>query len=653
MSIRGLFILIAFVLLEALVVHPTKGTERGSSIPSIPATSISSAPTSDTLQYARDIAPLFTQYCQKCHSGEKPKGDLRLDFKDEAAVRKQLATDREFWQRVAENIRTGEMPPKKKPQPSDAERSRITRWIDHDLLAINCNSPHDPGHVTVRRLNKTEYNNTIRDLLHLKQFNGADDFPADDRGYGFDNNGDVLSLSPVIVERYLKASDQAMKQAFGDPEAKAALTRAAAGYKEDFADWQAKIRLVIEDFAPRAYRRAVTRAEIDRLMAFAALSLSQDGESRDKATMLPMRAALMSPEFLFRIERDANPTADAVAVPLNEFELASRLSYFLWSSMPDDELFRLAREKKLRDNLDAQVRRMLRDPKARALTQSFAGQWLEIRGLGQVTRDPAVFPNFTPALLESMKQETEQFFEAIVCDDLSIMNFLDSDFTYLNATLARHYGISNIEGDAFRRVALAPGQRGGLLTQASILTITSNPTRTSPVKRGKWILENIFNTPPPPPPPNVPALEEDTKKITGTLRQVLEKHRSDSHCISCHERMDPLGLALENYDATGAWRTRDGSAPVDASGSLITGETFKDPREFRSILAKKQSEFRRGFSAKMLTYALGRGLEYYDTCAVNDICAEVAKQENHFSGLVTAVVKSRPFQYRKGTTGAN
>jgi mono/diheme cytochrome c family protein len=641
MRIRGLFILIGLLPLGTLIDNPTKGIERPATAPG------------ESFHYGHDIAPLLNTYCVKCHSGDKPKGDLRLDFKDETAVREQLDKDREFWQRVAENVRSGEMPPKKKPQPSDRERLVITQWIDRDLLALDCTSPHDPGHVTARRLNKAEYNNTVRDLLNLKEFNGADDFPADDRGYGFDNNGDVLSLSPVIVERYLKASDEAIKQAFRDPAAKAALTRAAKGQPEDFADWQAKIRLVIEDFAPRAYRRPVSAAEIDRLMAFAALSLSQDGESRDKATMLPMRAALMSPDFLFRIERDSDVESHGAALPLNEFELANRLSYFLWSSMPDDELFRLAREKKLREGLDEQVHRMLRDPKAKALTQNFAGQWLEIRGLGQVRRDPALFPAFTPGLLIAMKEETERFFEAIVHDDLSIMNFLDSDFTFLNGPLAKHYGIANVEGDAFRRVALTSGQRGGLLTQASILTITSNPTRTSPVKRGKWILENIFNTPPPPPPPNVPSLEEDSKKITGTLRQVLEKHRADSHCISCHERMDPLGLALENYDATGAWRVRDGTGPVDPSGSLMTGETFKTPGEFRAILSKKQSEFRRGLSAKMLTYALGRGLEYYDTCAINDICAEVAKRENRFSGLVMAIVKSRPFQYRKGTTGVH
>jgi hypothetical protein len=520
------------------------------------------------------------------------------------------------------------------------------------VLALDRGAAHRPGRAVNRRLNKTEYNNTIRDLLYLKDFHGADDFPADDRGYGFDNNGALLTLSPVLIEHYLKASQDAVNAAFADPQAKTRLTRAGRGQSEDFADFQKRVRPVVEEFARRAYRRPVTAGEVDRLMSFAALSFAHDGESVDKAMSLPMRAALMSPDFLFRVERDPDPPQKSRAAPVNEFELASRLSYFLWSSMPDEELFQLAAERKLRHSLEAQVARMLHDPRAAALTQSFAGQWLEIRGLEQVQRDREMYPDFTPELCRAMKGETDHFFAAIVNEDLSIMNFLDADFTYVNEPLAKLYGIPNIKGDEFQRVKLDPARRGGLLTQAAILTITSNPTRTSPVKRGKWILENIFNTPPPPPPPDVPPLQDDGRKITGTLRQVLEKHRADPRCSSCHERMDPLGLALENYDAIGAWRTRDIGGPVDPSGTLSTGEKFNSPQEFRALMAARRSQFRRGLAAKMLTYAIGRGLEYDDTPAIDAICDAVAHHEDRFSALVIAIINSDPFQYRAAQAGA-
>jgi hypothetical protein len=605
----------------------------------------------EKVSYSEHIAPLLKKYCVTCHGGPKPKGDISLSFRDENEVAAKARADRKFWERVARNIRSGEMPPGSRPKPDDRERDLLVGWIDRDLLALDCTSGRDPGRVTVRRLNRAEYANTIRDLLYLDEFRADDDFPADDRGYGFDNNGDLLTLSPILVEAYLKAAEEAVTAAFRDRQAKAKLLRPAQGFREDFADRQAKVRKVIEAFAPRAYRRPVSKDEVDRLMHFAALSFAHENESFDKAYSLCMRAALLSPAFLFRIERDPDPDGKGRAGLINEFELASRLSYFLWSSMPDDELFQLARDKKLRESLPAQVRRMLADPKATAVTEQFAGQWLEFRGLDKVTRDPELFPDFDAALRRAMKTETSLFFEAIVKEDRSIMDFLDADFTFVNERLARHYGIPGVSGEEFRRVRLDPERRGGVLTHASVLTLTSMTTRTSPVKRGLWILDNIFNTPPPPPPPDVPALPDDGKKITGTLRQALAKHRADPNCVSCHERMDPYGLALENYDAVGAWRTRDGGEPIDPSGTLVTGEKFKGPREFRSILASKKTEFRRGLAGKMLVFALGRGLEYHDACALDNICAAVARSGDRFSSLVLAIVESYPFQYRKGKAG--
>lgn len=600
-----------------------------------------------------DVAVILEQFCVTCHSGDEPEADLSLHFRDQQEAEALAREDRDLWQRLVAALRSGYMPPEDLPKPDDHQRELLVTWVERDLLGVDCASPRDAGRVTTRRLNRTEYNNTIRDLLYLDDFHGADQFPADDRGYGFDNNGELLSLSPAMIEQYLETADRALQQAFDNPEARSKLTRSAADHQEDFSSFQAKVRLVIEEFTPRAWRRPVRGDEIDRLMEFAALSFAHDGESTERAMMLTMRAALLSPEFLFRIERASDAeSGDDQAIALSEFELASRLSYFLWASMPDEELFRLARAQQLRANLDAQVRRMLKDPKASALTESFAGQWLEIRGLDDVQRDPERFPTFTPQLRSAMKRETELFFECIVKEDRSIMEFLDADFTFLNETLARHYGIENIEGEEFRRVALDPSQRGGLLTQASVLTLTSNPTRTSPVKRGKWILENLLNTPPPPPPPDVPSLEGDGKPLTGSLREVLEQHRADPNCITCHQLMDPYGLALENYDAIGAWRTHENDVEIDASGAVSSGETFAGPRELRQIVASKQKQFRRALVSKMLIYALGRGLEYYDKCTIDDICARLEDDEDRFSALIQGIVHSVPFQNRPPIAGA-
>lgn len=603
--------------------------------------------------FDRDIAPLLKKYCVSCHGGENPEADVALDLDGVEQVESKFLRDREFWATVGDALRNRIMPPGRRPKPDDGERGRIIAWIERGLAAADGDGPRDPGRVTARRLNKLEYRNTVRDLLHLPDYEPSVDFPADDRAYGFDNNGDVLTLSPILVELYLKATEDALKLAFKDRESKAALTRPAKGFREDFANRQAKVRLMIKAFAPRAYRRLVSDEEVDRLMEFAALSFTHDGESFDRATMLPMRAAMMSPEFLFRIEQERDSEGAPGIAPLDEFELASRLSYFLWCSMPDDELFQLAAQGKLRDSLEAQVRRMLQDPRAAALTESFAGQWLEIRGLDNVQRDPERFPGFTPALRAAMKRETELFFETIVKEDASILDLLTADFTFVNGILAEHYGIVGVEGDEFRRVRLDAQRRGGILTHASILTVTSKPTRTSPVNRGKWILDNLFNTPPPPPPPDVPSIEDDGKKLTGTLREIMAKHRADANCISCHARMDPLGFALENYDAIGRWRSKDGEDPVDASGTLVTGESFRNPAEFRAILASKRDNFRRGLAEKLTTYALGRGLESYDRRAVEGICAATNAGGDRFSALMLAIVRSNPFQYRRAKGATN
>jgi mono/diheme cytochrome c family protein len=588
--------------------------------------------------FVRDVAPILAKYCIQCHGGKRPKGDMSLEqFKTDADALKQP----KLWENVAANLRSGDMPPAGKPKPSAAEMDRVLTWIDTQTAQVDCTKARDPGRVTLRRLNRAEYKNTIRDLIGI-DFKPADDFPADDVGYGFDNIGDVLSLSPLLLEKYLAAAEKIAEMAFKEPAARRRiLITRKGGNPRDYP------RFVIENFARRAYRRPVTPDEVTRLHRFVDLAVS-NGDPHVRGIQLAVQATLVSPHFLFRVERTPRARGDKRVFDITGHELASRLSYFLWSSMPDDELFRLAGEKSLRDNLEAQVRRMLQDPKARGLTENFAGQWLQIRNLRTMTPDPGTYPAFDEPLRSAMARETELFFETIVKEDRSILDFLDADFTFVNERLARHYGLADIKGDEFRRVSLAGVERRGVLTHASILTVTSNPTRTSPVKRGKWILDNILNTPPPPPPPDVPELEEQKGELKGSLRQRMEMHRSKPICASCHQRMDPLGFGFENFDGIGAWRTHEGKFAIDPSGVLPGGQTFKGPKELVAILKTKEAEFRRCLVEKMLTYALGRGLEAYDRCAVDDICAEVARNGNRFSSLVLAIVKSDPFQKRKG-----
>lgn len=523
---------------------------------------------------------------------------------------------------------------------------------------------------TAHRLNRYEYNATIRDLLAVP-FQPAADFPIDDSGYGFDNIADVLSLSPALMEKYLAAAEKSARAAIVAPTPpQPSVQRFAASdfhYKVDFeGDYDVLIalrrgstpvtfsidgvpvetdanefrihlgrgnpRLVADspnlayvelrgpynpitpppsesyrrvfhcghppghhtlacartnlaDLARRAYRRPVTSDEIEGLMHFV-----KQADSIEQGMQVALEAILVSPRFLFRIEPDS----------LDDFQFASRLSYFLWSSMPDDQLFELAAQHRLRDPeiLRAQIHRMLLDPKSRALVENFGGQWLQTRNLDSLQPDPAKFPEFTNDLRHDMQRETQLFFQSIIRDDRPISDFLAGNYTFLNQRLAAFYGIPNVEGTQFRRVDLPPdSHRGGILTEASVLTVSSYPARTSPVIRGKWILENLLDSPPPPPPPNVPKLDETALGATATVRQRLEQHRANPACKGCHSRMDPLGFSLENYDAIGRWRTHDGDLPIDAGAG---------PDALKQSLLKDQDRFARCLASKLATYALGR-----------------------------------------------
>jgi hypothetical protein len=618
------------------------------------------APKPARADFKTAIAPLLEKYCTGCHGGDCPKNDLSLEFGDERGVEQRLRKDRKVFERMAERVRLGEMPPGRRAKPGDEEKDALVTWIDRDVLGIGSAGPHGPLPVArVRRLTRVEYANTIRDLFYFKEFKPADELPADDSGYGFDNIADLLSVSPNLLEQYLKTAEQAITQL--DKTAKPSPNWAEKDktywepndgvflpirdVKLRFNNNQDRVRLVLTKFLPRAYRRPVKKVEIERLMDFARQSLAQEGESfiRPLSTYAPLRAAICSPHVLLRVEKDP-PKGVA---PVSEYELASRLSYFLWSSMPDDELFKLAEEGRLRARQEEQVRRMLKAPKAQALVTNFAAQWLCLGALRKASPDRKLFPDFDEPLREAMRQETERFVERVFKDDRSIMEFLDADYTFLNERLARHYGIDGVRGKEFRLVKLDPKHhRGGLLTQASILTLTSPPTRTSPVKRGIWVLLTLFNNPPAPPPASVPPLESDGAALIGTVRQVLQKHRDNVQCAGCHNKIDPYGLALENFDAVGAWRTREAGADIDSSGSLPNGKSFNDFAEFRAVLNASQAEFRKALVEKLLTYALGRGLEYADKLAVQDICSRVARQHDRFSSVILAIVESDLFQKR-------
>lgn len=786
------------------------------------------------------IQPFLAQHCSQCHNAGFKSGGLDIEALKSPA---SIAQDREAWENIDHKLKTGEMPPKGMPRPNLNDIDAVTSWLDKEFARLDHLAKPDPGRITARRLNRAEYNNTIRDLLGV-DFKPADDFPQDDSGYGFDNIGDVLSLSPVLMEKYLTAAEKIARTAvFGsealkptvsrhrpptqkidpvtvipteydqtgltlpssvhtthrfpvdgeyniklflggtrpagsdpvpvtlwidgqqiqtldfDPEGKASFSFDRQGFDGVYQDFKVKVKAgehwiagtisryyeglpakykgpnptkrpappppqfnppkglpperveafrkrfeerskelapvnevrvtyfeiagpyaqhkgpsaeslkqvfvcghapgkhvpgcgkkIIANLSRHAFRRPVTPVEVNQLTSFITLA-QKHGDSFEEGLVQAIQAMLVSPHFLFRIEQ-SRTTASADAVqPIGQYELASRLSYFLWSSMPDDELLQCADKGTLRNPevLKAQVQRMLKDPRSDALIENFAGQWLELRKLESAKPDRDRFPQFDQYLLMSMRKETEMFFDNIVREDGSITDFIDANYSFLNERLARFYNVPNIKGPEFRKVTLpSESQRGGILTQASVLTVSSYPNRTSPVLRGKWILENILNAPPPPPPPGVPNLDEAKVGSAASLRQQLEQHRTNPTCAACHSRMDPLGFGLENFDAIGQWRTLDGKFPIDSSGTLPNGKTFKGPQELKVILKADRNAFAQGMTEKLLTYALGRGLERYDKPVVKQIANRVAENDYRFSSLALAIVESLPFQMRRG-----
>ncbi len=779
--------------------------------------------------YQKTVQPFLSKNCSTCHNDKQKIANLSFDpFRDPAFALQQ----KDAWGNILEKLITAKMPPPGTLQPSRTDVAAVTKWIENVLGTSNRRPALNPGSVTARRLNRVEYNNTIRDLLGVA-VRPADEFPVDDSGYGFDNIGDVLTVSPMLMEKYMASAASVSRLAiFGEPlpakptrlarllnrrspdandvlnkgnyfpysirgamygnwvfpvdaeyefrlrvanfrpdkaadlrttkqnreptavgeqkgvelqaflEAarKAAPPRqvvlsvdgqtvltdvvegtAAFGYQRgefiarvpvkagerklrasfpelaDLGDPRQNInpdmrrqlfvdyleivgpfkpslepsdsykkvficqhahgkhqpqcaRRIVENLTQRAYRRSVTRQEVESKLALVTMA-QKDGDSFEEGIRLALEAILASPNFLFRTE--VPPSSSALKNPsyrVSEFELASRLSYFLWSSMPDQQLLTLATNKSLRlpGVLEKQVRRMLVDPKANNLVDNFAAQWLQLRNLGRTKPDPARFPTLDDELLDAMRRETSLFVGTVIREDRSILDFIDAPFTFLNGPLARHYGIAGVDGEAFRRVSLDGEQRSGLLTQGAILTVSSYPTRTSPPVRGKWVLENMMGTAPPPPPPEVPVLDESKMATTMSMRERLEQHRKDPSCAPCHNAMDPIGFGLERYDAVGAYRTHEGKLPIDSSGILPDGKSFQGVKDLKVILKSQSATFTRNLTEKLMTFALGRGLERYDRSVVDHISQQAAQNNFKFSTLVLGIVNSQPFQMRSG-----
>ena len=504
----------------------------------------------------------------------------------------------------------------------------------------------DPGRVTLHRLNRVEYNNTVRDLLGTS-LRPADNFPVDDRGGGFDNMADVLTLSSTQLSLYRQGAADLVDDALGNATLRSKLITC------DLAkNGTTCARTTLEAFTARAYRRPVTQAEVDQLMTLVTLATSK-GDTPEQGLGLALQAVLLSPNFLFRVELDPAATSTAPH-PLNGYELASRLSYFLWSSMPDDQLMAAAAAGKLSDSaaLKEQVARMLASPKAQALVDNFAGQWLAIRAVQEVTPDPMTFPKFDSELRAAMAGETSAFFQDFVSGTLSGDQLLTADYTYLNDRLAAHYGLPAVSSTNLVKKSLAgSAQRGGILGQASILTVTSHPSRTSPVVRGKYVLTQLLCQDIPPPPPDVDVSSLDAASATGSLRQRLEAHRASPNCTSCHALMDPIGFGLENYDAIGAYRTKDGADAIDASGALPDKRQFSGMRELAQLIAADPA-YASCFASKLYSYALGRlpesGRDHLDPWTLFQLAQRYRKNGLRFPDLVSDLVASRTFLERRG-----
>ncbi len=765
-----------------------------------PAT-VAAAPTPSAAAGRR----LLDRYCLTCHSQRLETAGLSLEALDLAHV----AADAPVWEKVVQKLRTGTMPPSNRPQPPDADRRAVLAWLETSLDAAADAHPNPGRTETLRRLNRTEYQNAVRDLLAL-DIDAAALLPPDESGHGFDNVT-VGDLPPALLDRYISAARNISRLAVGarrvaadsavirvppdttqeahvpglpigtrggvlvshtfaqdgeydiqvrlarnrsgnigglrDPrphELELLLDRAVVasftvarppGGDDTLLDRNLKVRVpvtagphelgvtfardggslieterqplqshfneqrhprqtpavyqvtitgpyspqgaadtpsrrrlfvcrpeephreeacaeeILATLMRRAYRRPVSAADTEGPLAF--YREARAAGSFDDGIERALAAVLINPEFLFRVELDPERAAAGAAYRISDLELASRLSFFLWSSIPDDELLAAAERGELSrpDELERQTRRMLADPRSYNLARNFAGQWLQLRNLVSLSPNTRLFPDFDDNLRQAFREETERFFDSVLREGGGVLDLLSADYTFLNERLAKHYGIPNVYGTRFRRVELDPAsRRGGLLRHGSILSVTSYATRTSPVIRGVWVLSNILGAPPPPPLPNVPALEENAVAANLPMRERLAAHRGNPVCANCHRTIDPVGFALENFDALGRWRAHEGdTASIDVSGRLPLIGEFDGVDGLEAGLMSRPDLFAGTITEKLLTFALGRGVEYYDAPAVRRILRAAEADGYRLSSLILGIVESVPFQMRRSS----
>lgn len=608
-------------------------------------------------QYDKEVRGLIEKFCGKCHNPQKKEGEADLTrFKKGSDAVAAV----EFWETAARRIRPHEMPPEGAPRFSDRERGTVLRWMERLPRKTDCNQLATDetqnfyqGVVMSRRINRAEYDRSIRDLTGL-DLKLARDFPKDGSGgEGFDTDGDAMFSSPILLEGYLAAADKLF-----DPILP---TRSGTKLVPRLAAAQAKILIARPDgltkpddaarksltaFARKAWRRPVKPEEIERLLVPFREALAEK-QTFEGALRTPFKAIVLSPNFLFLAEPE--PEKGGV-YPLAGHPLAARLAAFLWSSIPDDELSGLADSGKLLEDdvLRGQVRRMLADPKAEALGETFGLQWLGLEALGESVRpDPKKFPEFDARLAVSMKREAELAFSEVFRKERSLLELIDADYVFVDSRLAKLYGLPPVAGDLFRKVSPPDRRRGGVLGMAAVLTVSSYPLRTSPVLRGRWVLDELLGAKVPPPPPGAGELPKEEGSVAGlTVRQQLEKHRTKPECAACHNRMDPLGFGLENFDPVGRWRTEVAGKPVDASGKLPSGEQFSGPQELKAVLLKRKDDFVRHLTRKMFGFALGRELTRFDQCSVDETLKALKEGNYRSSILIERIVLSYPFRNR-------
>lgn len=594
--------------------------------------------------FSRNAAPILQKFCYECHGEKRQKGGIEVHhlMDTESAL-----SHHRFLENIARQVESGEMPPEDDVDvlPTTAERDLLVGEIKSVLRKLETgNFPRNPGRTTIRRLNRNEYNYTIRDLFGIN-FQPGREFPADGAGgEGFDNVGDSLFIPPILMEKYFAASRAIIESLYATP---ATLDRILVSKPSKAITPSAAAKTTLQYHASLAFRRRVTNEDLAAMLKLFDTNISA-GKSYEDSIRAPLQAILLHPAFLFRVEADQPGKTEW---RISDFELATRLSYFLWSSMPDRRLFKLADEGKLSDPavLAAEVDRLLDDRRSEAMSRHFAGQWLGFDELREVAEpDAKRFPSFTPSLRMAMYRESVEVFNHLIRENLPVTELIHADYTYVNSELARHYGFPAVQGEKLRKIHLTDPNRGGVMGQASILTATSVPLRTSPVKRGKWILDTLLGTPPPPPPPDAGELPADDKSSEGlSFREQLELHRQKPNCAGCHEKIDPLGFGLENFDAIGRWRSLDANGkPVDSLAVLPGDITFSNPAELKELLLSADDLFLRNLSRKLLGYSLGRPLEYYDEPVISELVKSLRADKLKIRPLIHAITRSPAFQNR-------